>query len=70
MPVSEIQDPVFWGADRARTYNSSIQVPGRLITMITDQGKMKVLITDIPLHENVLSFLNRAGIKVMKIGNN
>jgi hypothetical protein len=70
MPVSEIQDPVFWGADRARTYNASIQVPGRLITMITDQGKMKVLITDIPLHENVLSFLNRAGIKVMKIGNN
>jgi hypothetical protein len=70
MPVSEIQDPVFWGADRARTYNASIQVPGRLISMITDQGKMKVLITDIPLHHNVLSFLNRAGVRVMKINNN
>jgi len=69
MPVQEDEDPVFWGADRARAYNASIQVPGRLITMITGQRKMKVLITDIPLHNNVLSFLNRAGVKVMKINN-
>jgi len=69
MPVQESEDPVFWGADRARAYNTSIQVPGRLISMITDQGKMKILITDITLHDNILSFLNRAGIRVMKINN-
>ena len=69
MPVQEEEAPIFWGADRARAYNASIQLPGRLISMITDQGQMKVLITDIPIPDNVLSFLNRAGIKVMKIGN-
>ena len=69
MPVQESEDPVFWGADRARAYNTSIQVPGRLISMITDQGKMKMLITEILLHDNILSFLHRAGIKVMKIDN-
>ncbi len=69
MSVQEEEDPVFWGADRARAYNASIQVPGRLISMITGQGKMKILITDISLDDNILSFLNRAGIKVMRIGN-
>jgi len=69
MPVQEEEDPIFWGADRSRAYNASIQVPGRLISMLTDQGKVKILITDTPLHDNILSFLNRAGVKVMRIGN-
>ncbi len=67
MPVQQSESPVFWGADRAREYNISIQVPGRLITMISDRGKTKILITDIPLNDHILSFLNRAGIRIMKI---
>jgi len=70
MSARQSEDPVFWGADRERTYNASIQVSGRLITMINDRGKMKILITDITLNDHILSFLNRAGIRVMKIGNN
>lgn len=69
MPVQQSEAPVFWGADRAREYNTSIQVPGRLITMISDRGKMKILITDISLNDHILSFLNRAGIRIMKINN-
>ncbi|MBC2713838.1 MAG: LysM peptidoglycan-binding domain-containing protein [Desulfobacteraceae bacterium] len=70
MPAQQSEDPVLWGADRARTYNASIQVPGRLITILNDRGKMKLLITDITPHDNILSFLNRAGIRIMKINNN
>ncbi len=68
--VRQSEDPVFRGADRTQDYNVSIQVPGRLITMISDRGKMKILITYITLDDHILSFLNRAGIRVMKIGNN
>ncbi len=70
MPARQSEDPVFWAADRPQAYNASIQVPGRLITMINDREKMKILITDITPHDNILSFLNRAGIRIMKIDNN
>jgi len=70
MPVQQSEAPVFWGADREREYNISIQVPGRLISMITARGEIKILITDIPLNDHILSFLNRAGIRVMKINRN
>ena len=69
MPAQQVEAPIFWGANRPRTYNVSIQVSGRLITMISDRGKIKILMTDMTLPDKILSFLNQAGIRVMKIGN-
>jgi hypothetical protein len=67
MPIVQSQDPVFWGADRARAYNASIQIPGQLITRATGQGKIKILISHAALHDHLVSFLNQAGVKVMRI---
>lgn len=67
MPAQEVENPVFWGADRDRNYNAAIQIPGRLVNMLSDRGKIKILITAVTPHDAVLSFLNHAGIRVFKI---
>jgi hypothetical protein len=70
IPVQRMENPVFAGADRAMAYNAEIQVAGRLISGVFGKGTIKMLITDIAPHNQIMSFLAQKGVRVMKISAN
>ncbi len=70
MPVQQENNPVFAGAERSVAYNADVQVAGRLVTGIFGKRAVKMLITDMTFHDQIMSFLARKGIRVMKISGN
>ncbi|RJP88122.1 MAG: LysM peptidoglycan-binding domain-containing protein [Desulfobacteraceae bacterium] len=69
LPVQQKENPVFWAADRAESSNTSLQIPGQLIFLTTENGQRGVLLTDRVFDENLLAFLAQAGIQTARISN-
>jgi hypothetical protein len=69
LPAQQQENPVFWTAEREQSHNTSLQIPGRLISLTTDHGQRGLLLTDLALNENILAFLAEAGIQVGRISN-
>jgi len=67
LPAQQQENPVFWAAEKEKSHNTSIQIPGRLISLSTDHGQRGLLLTDLVLNENLLSFLAQKGIQAGRI---
>jgi hypothetical protein len=67
LPAQQQENPVFWAAERASSHNTSIQIPGRFISLTTDRGQRGLLLTDLVLNENLLAFLAQKGIQAARI---
>ncbi len=66
LPVDRTETPVFFAAHRPRIYNTSISIPGQLITR-ADAGENGLLVTSAALQPDILAFLNQSGIRVVRI---
>lgn len=69
LPARQEPHPVFWAAERPESGNIRIQIPGKLISLATDQGTPQLLITDLALNDHLLAFLAETGVQVARIGN-
>jgi hypothetical protein len=58
-------NPDFLTADRPADYNITLKIPGFLIAMA---GESKMLLSLVPLHNGVIQFLTRKGVKVVLVG--
>ncbi|MDO9264249.1 MAG: hypothetical protein Q7U02_09810, partial [Desulfosalsimonadaceae bacterium] len=67
LPAQQQENPVFWAAERSESHNTSLQIPGRLISLATDHGQRGLLLTDLALNENLLAFLAQAGVQAARI---
>jgi len=67
MPAQQQENPVFWAAERDKSRNTSIQFPGRFISLATGRGQRGLLLTDRILNENLLAFLARNGVQAARI---
>jgi hypothetical protein len=64
MNASFIKDPTFMAAKRPVDYNTRLTIPGFLM----DQASMsKVLLTNAPLHHQVIQFLTDNDIRIIRI---
>jgi hypothetical protein len=64
MNASFIKDPTFMAAKRPVDYNTRLNIPGFLM----DQASMsKVLLTNAPLHHQVIQFLTDNDIRIIRI---
>jgi hypothetical protein len=61
------ENPIFWAAERRRIHNSSFQVPGLLIEYSSNPDELRTLLTFVPIHPHLISFLNQSGIRVVRL---
>jgi hypothetical protein len=61
------ENPTFWAAERRRIHNSSFQVPGLLIEYSKNPDELGMLVSFVPVHPYLISFLNHSGIRVIRI---
>ncbi|MFV9646686.1 MAG: LysM peptidoglycan-binding domain-containing protein [Desulfobacterales bacterium] len=64
LKVSYTKDPTFLAAKRPVVYNTSLTIPGYLIS---NKKQDKILLATVPVHHNVIQFLTNKGIKVLLI---
>lgn len=67
MTIKFKENPTFWAAERRRIHNSSIQVPGLLIEYSTNPDELGILVSLVPVHPQLVSFLNQSGIRVIRL---
>ena len=63
LEVSYIKDPTFLAAKRPIVYNTSLTIPGYLIS---NKKQDKILLATVPVHHNVIQFLSNKGIRVIQ----
>ncbi|MBU0987992.1 MAG: hypothetical protein KKH68_12155 [Proteobacteria bacterium] len=63
--LSYSNNPTFWAANRTVDYNTNLTIPGFLIT---DEGKPKVLLSGVPLHNGIIQMLKHQGVKIIMLG--
>ncbi|MDI6686796.1 MAG: LysM domain-containing protein [Desulfobacterales bacterium] len=63
LEVSYTNDPTFMAAKRPDVYNTSLAIPGYLIS---NKEKHKTLIATAPVNDDVAQFLTNQGIKVIQ----
>ncbi len=63
LDVSYTKDPTFLAAKRPVVYNTSLTIPGYLIS---NKKQDKTLLATVPVHHNVIQFLINKGIKVIQ----
>jgi len=62
-----MHDPIFWTANRPRIHNISLQVPGVLVSS-RDKGREKrVLLSDVPVAREFLTYFDQQDISVIRI---
>jgi hypothetical protein len=61
------ENPTFWAAERRRIHNSSIQVPGLLMEYSNSPDEIGMLVSLVPIHPQLISFLNQSGIRVIRL---
>jgi len=64
LEVSYTKDPTFLAAKRPVVYNTSLTIPGYLIS---NKKQDKILLATVPVHHNVIQFLTNQSIKVMLV---
>ncbi len=64
LEVSYTKDPTFLAAKRPVVYNTSLTIPGYLIS---NKKQDKILLATVPVHHNVIQFLTNQDIKVLLI---
>ena len=64
LEVSYAKDPTFLAAKRPVIYNTSLTIPGYLIS---NKNQHKTLLATVPVHHNVIQFLTNQDIKVMLV---
>ncbi len=68
LPVDSEKDPIFWTADRPRIYNTSVQIPGRLVSSSEKNGEGGLLVTRASLADALVDYLHEdAGVKVIRL---
>lgn len=68
LPVDLEKDPMFWTADRPRIYNTSVQIPGWLLTSAENNGGGGLLVTQARLADALVDYLHEdAGVKVIRL---
>ena len=65
--LSYSDSPMFLGANRPAHYNTTLRIPGFIVT---GEGGSKVLLSLVPLHDGIINFLAARGIKIIMIGSN
>jgi hypothetical protein len=68
LPVEPVDAPMFWGADRRRIHNTSLRVPGTVISASGPSGaERKILITGIEVPPEIRYFLSEKGLTVIQL---
>lgn len=67
LPVAFDKDPMFWAAERPRIYNTSIEIPGYLVSSGRQDGAPRLLLTRAEPAGALLEYLQGEGIRVMRI---
>ncbi|MFW5937059.1 MAG: hypothetical protein ACOCS6_03290, partial [Desulfosalsimonas sp.] len=67
LPIAYDKAPIFWTADRPRIYNTSIEIPGYLVSAGQQDGGPGVLLTRTKLPGALLEYLQAEGVSVMHI---
>jgi len=68
LPVDQIDAPMFWAAKRRRIHNTSIRVPGTVVSVSSPAGAArKFLITGIELPPEIRYFLAEKGLTVLQV---
>lgn len=65
--LSYSDSPTFLAANRPAHYNTTLRIPGFIIT---GEGESKILLSLVPLHDGIINFLADKGIKIVMIGPN
>jgi hypothetical protein len=65
LPYSD--SPAFLAASRPARHNTTLRIPGYIIT---GEGESKVLLSLVPLHDGLINFLADKGIKIVMIRSN
>jgi len=63
LEVSYAKDPTFLAAKRPDVYNTSLTIPGYLIS---NKEKHKILLATVPVNDDAIQFLTNKGIKVFQ----
>ncbi len=68
LPFEQEKPPLFWAADRPRIHNTSIRVPGTLVSASSKSGAAKeILITDGELPPEIQYFLSGKGLTLIQV---
>ena len=68
LPVSKKRPPLFWAADRRRIHNTSIRIPGTMITVSEGEDKeAEVLIPEAEVPPEIRYFLAGKGVSLLQI---
>ena len=67
LPVAFDKDPMFWAAKRPRIYNTSIEIPGYLVSSTRQEDAPRMLLTRSKLPGALLAYLQGEGVSVMRI---
>ncbi|MCF8024687.1 MAG: hypothetical protein K9K82_04265 [Desulfobacteraceae bacterium] len=68
LPVNIEKDPMFWTANRPRVYNTSIQIPGWLVSPDKNREGSRLMLSVSRLASPLVDYLHEdAGIKVIHI---
>ena len=68
LPVEQIDAPMFWGAERRRIHNTSLRVPGTVVSGSGPSGaERKILITGIEVPPEIRYFLAEKGLTVIQV---
>lgn len=62
-----MHDPIFWTANRPRIHNISLQVPGVLVSSRDKGGEKRVLLSDVPVAREFLTYFDQQDISVIRI---
>lgn len=70
LSVSKKRPPLFWAADRRRIHNTSIRIPGTMITVSEGEEKeTEVLIPETEVPPEIRYFLAGKGVSLLQINN-